>query len=253
MKLFLNSSEYIETDSAIDISIPMVAGDGNLRAWYVDPPTMEPVRANGYIGSVKEGGSVNFRNIFFNPHGHGTHTECLGHITEEVYSVNKVLKNYFFKAQVITITPNQIFNEEYQELDQCITVDQLKDFKFENGIQALVIRTLPNAAMKAHKNYSDTNPAYVQLECMEVINLLGIKHLLLDLPSVDRETDGGELVFHHAFWGIPDNPDFERTITELIFVDDSISDGLYLLEMQLASFENDASPSRPVLYAIEKV
>ena len=253
MKLFLNSSEYIETDSAIDISIPMVAGDGNLRAWYVDPPTMEPVRANGYIGSVKEGGSVNFRNIFFNPHGHGTHTECLGHITEEVYSVNKVLKNYFFKAQVITITPNQIFNEEYQELDQCITVDQLKDFKFENGIQALVIRTLPNAEMKAHKNYSDTNPAYVQLECMEVINQLGIKHLLLDLPSVDRETDGGKLVFHHVFWGIPDNPDFERTITELIFVEDRISDGLYLLEMQLASFENDASPSRPVLYAIEKV
>ena len=253
MKLYLNSSEYIETDSAIDISIPMVAGEGNLRAWYVDPPKMEPVRANGYIGSVKEGGSVNFRNIFFNPHGHGTHTECLGHITEEVYSVNKVLKNYFFKAQVITITPNQIFNEEYKELDQCITVEQLRDVKFEKDIQALVIRTLPNAEMKAHKNYSDTNPAYMQLECMEVINQLGIKHLLLDLPSVDRETDGGKLVFHHAFWGVPDNLDFERTITELIFVEDGISDGIYVLEMQVASFENDASPSRPVLYAVEKV
>jgi arylformamidase len=253
MKLFLNSSEYIETDSPIDISIPMVAGEANLRAWYVDPPTMEPVRANGYIGSVKEGGSVNFRNIFFNPHGHGTHTECLGHITEEVYSVNKVLKNYFFKAQVITITPNQIFNEEYKELDQCITVDQLKDIKFENDIQALVIRTLPNAEMKAHKNYSDTNPAYLQLECLEIVNQLGIKHLLLDLPSVDRETDGGKLVFHHAFWGIPTKPDFERTITELIFVEDRIADGPYLLELQLASFENDATPSRPVLYSIEKV
>jgi arylformamidase len=253
MKLFLNSSEYIETDSAIDISIPMVAGERNLRAWYVDPPTMEPVRANGYIGSVKEGGSVNFRNIYFNPHGHGTHTECLGHITEEVYSVNKVLKNYFFKAQVITITPNQIFNEEYKELDQCITVEQLRDVKFEKDIQALVIRTLPNMEMKAHKNYSDTNPAYMQLECMEVINQLGIKHLLLDLPSVDRETDGGKLVFHHAFWGVPDNLDFERTITELIFVEDGISDGIYVLEMQVASFENDASPSRPVLYAVEKV
>lgn len=253
MKLFLNSSEYIETDSAIDISIPMVAGEGNLRAWYVDPPTMEPVRANGYIGSVIEGGSVNFRNIFFNPHGHGTHTECLGHITEEVYSVNKVLKNYFFKAQVISITPKHLFNEEYNELDQCITLDQLKNFTFENGIEALVIRTLPNMEMKAHKNYSDTNPAYMQLECMEVINQLGIKHLLLDLPSVDRETDGGKLVFHHAFWGVPDNLDFERTITELIFVEDSISDGFYVLEMQLASFENDAAPSRPVLYAVEKV
>ena len=253
MKLFLNSSQYIETDSAIDISIPMVAGEGNLRAWYVDPPTMEPVRANGYIGSVIEGGSVNFRNIFFNPHGHGTHTECLGHITEEVYSVNKVLKNYFFKAQVISITPKHLFNEEYNELDQCITLDQLKNFTFENGIEALVIRTLPNMEMKAHKNYSDTNPAYMQLECMEVINQLGIKHLLLDLPSVDRETDGGKLVFHHAFWGVPDNLDFERTITELIFVEDSISDGFYVLEMQLASFENDAAPSRPVLYAVEKV
>ena len=253
MKLYLNSSEYFETNSAIDISIPMVAGEGNLRAWYVDAPTMEPVRANGYIGSVKEGGSVNFRNIFFNPHGHGTHTECLGHITEEVYSVNKVLKNYFFKAQVITITPNQLFNEEYKELDQCITLDQLQEIRFEIGIQALVIRTLPNADVKAHKNYSDTNPAYLHLECLELINQLGIKHLLLDLPSVDRETDGGKLIFHHAFWGVPDNPDFERTITELIFVEDSVSDGLYVLEMQLASFENDAAPSRPVLYAIEKV
>jgi hypothetical protein len=31
-------------------------------------------------------------------------------------------------------------------------------------------------------------------------------------------------------------------------VPDDIVDGIYLLEIQMAPFENDASPSRPVLY-----
>ena len=76
------------------------------------------------------------------------------------------------------------------------------------------------------------------------------KHLLIDLPSVDRELDGGKLVFHHAFWQVPIDPQFDKTITELIYVNDSIKDGSYILEIQTAPFENDASPSRPILYEI---
>ncbi len=38
--------------------------------------------------------------------------------------------------------------------------------------------------------------------------------------------------------------------TELIFVRDEVEDGSYLLNLQIASFENDASPSKPVLYKI---
>ena len=71
---------------------------------------------------------------------------------------------------------------------------------------------------------------------------------MIDTPSVDREEDGGVLAFHHAFWQVPENPQFDKTITELIFVDNSIKDGVYLLELQMAAFENDASPSRPTLY-----
>lgn len=252
MKLFLDNTSFIDTNEPIDISIPMVEGKDNLRAWYVDPPRMEPVRANGYVGSVKEGGSVNFRNIFFNPHGHGTHTECLGHITETVHSVNQTLKNYFFKAQVITLEPEEQFNEEYQETDLVITKEQMEKVDWKQDIQALIIRTIPNSNTKEHKDYSSTNPPYMDVRCLEVMNKNGIDHLLLDLPSVDRETDGGKLLFHHAFWGVPQNPNFERTITELIYLEDSISDGVYVLELQMASFENDASPSRPVLYAIKK-
>jgi hypothetical protein len=90
----------------------------------------------------------------------------------------------------------------------------------------------------------------MDVECVSYLIEKGVDHLLLDLPSVDRESDGGELVFHHAFWEVPSKPNFKRTITELIFVDNKIEDGLYLLNIQMAPFENDASPSRPVLYEI---
>ena len=77
-----------------------------------------------------------------------------------------------------------------------------------------------------------------------------VQHLLLDLPSVDREEDAGQLLAHHAFWQYPAQPRREATITELIFVPDEVADGLYLLNIQITSLELDASPSKPVLYLL---
>lgn len=246
MKLFLNSTQYIDTSNPLDLSIGLINSDLNPKAWYVDAPSFEPVRTEHYTGSVAEGGSVNFRDIYFNPHGHGTHTECLGHITEEVYSVNKVLSDYFVDAQVITIDPKRIAKGDIE--DRVITLDQIKQFNVQ--AEALVLRTMPNAVEKKSLNYSSTNPAYLEKEIADYLIGQGVKHLLVDLPSVDREEDGGELAFHHLFWEVPENPNFERTITELIYVDNEIEDGLYVMNLQVAPFENDAAPSRPVLYKI---
>ncbi|MNT20180.1 hypothetical protein D3C72_1554800 [compost metagenome] len=61
---------------------------------------------------------------------------------------------------------------------------------------------------------------------------------------------------HKAFWNVKDthnlNSDarFNTTITEMIYVSDEIEDGNYILNLQIASFENDASPSKPILYKI---
>ena len=250
MKLFLDANSFIETSNPLDISIPMVASKENLSAWYVDPPVIEPVRANGFLGSVKEGGSVNFRNIFFNPHGHVTHTECLGHITEEVYSVNDSLQEFICKAQLITVAPTSVWNASENMNDFIIEAHQLE--LTDETIEALIIRTLPNSLNKQHKNYASTNPPFLSLAILPALEKKGIKHLLIDLPSVDRESDGGALAFHHGFWKVPENPQFDKTITELIYINDKIEDGVYLLEMQVAPFVNDASPSRPVLYKIEK-
>lgn len=246
MRLYLNENEFIETNEPLDLSIGLQSGSNNLRAWYVNPPTFEPVRANGFIGSVVEGGGVNFRDVFFNPHGHGTHTECHGHITPEVVSVNQKLKTYFFKAQLVSVEPKVLENG-----DELIVKEQLETKLDESQIEALIIRTLPNINDKKSKNYSDTNPPYLDLSVIELIESFEIQHLLVDMPSVDRESDEGKLAFHHAFWNVPENPN-DKTITELIYVNDEIVDGLYILEMQMAPFENDASPSRPVLYKIQK-
>ena len=246
MRLYLNENEFIETNEPLDLSIGLQSGSNNLRAWYVNPPIFEPVRANGFIGSVVEGGGVNFRDVFFNPHGHGTHTECHGHITPEVVSVNQKLKTYFFKAQLVSVEPKVLENG-----DELIVKEQLEIKLVESQIEALIIRTLPNTKDKRSKNYSDTNPPYLDLSVIELIESFEIQHLLVDMPSVDRESDEGKLAFHHAFWNVPENPN-DKTITELIYVNDEITDGLYILEMQMAPFENDASPSRPVLYKIQK-
>lgn len=247
MKLFLNDTQYIETAEGIDISIPMGGTAANAKAWYVNSPVIEPVRANGFVGSVAEGGSVNFRNISFNPHGNGTHTECLGHITKEVYSVNEHLKEFMFVALLVSVTPEIIENG-----DLVITKELLKNAIGNRTATALLIRTLPNDTSKLTNDYSSTNPAYMDINCIDVLNEAGVEHLLLDLPSVDRESDNGVLAMHHAFWQVPENPQFHKTITELIFVPDTTTDGAYLLSLQVAPFENDASPSRPILYPIKR-
>jgi kynurenine formamidase len=236
----------------IDISIPLTDSDKNPIAWYLEKPTIEPVRFGDWVGAVKQGSSTNFNNILFNPHAHGTHTECLGHITKDFYSINQHLKKFFFLAELISITP------EKQDEDFVITKSLLAEFlkNLSVGCEAIIIRTLPNPIEKTSKNYSHTNPPYLAEKATQFLVEKGIQHLLIDLPSVDRENDEGKLLSHKAFWNVKDihnvNSDarFGATITEMIYVADNIQDGRYLLNLQIASFENDATPSKPVLYKI---
>jgi kynurenine formamidase len=199
---------------------------------------------HGFVGDVNLGGSVNFRNIFFNPHGHGTHTECVGHISKEFYTINQCLKQFFCLTKVVSLTP------EINGNDSFISLAQVQKIWDKNSVDALVIRTLPNTNAKLSKQYSNTNPTFIHHEAIIFLVKNGLKHILIDTPSIDKEEDGGELLAHHAFWEYPKNTQTERTITELIFVNDSIVDGEYLLNLQIASFENDASPSKPILYQI---
>ena len=238
-------NNFIDLSKPLDISIPLRGDVSNVNAWYVGHPKIEPHREGDFIGKVSEGSSTNFNDIWFNPHAHGTHTECVGHITEEFHSVNQSLKQYFFKAEVITLAP-----EKYQD-DWVISRKQLQYALGNKKREALVIRTLPNMIDKLSKQYSNTNAPYLLEEAVEYLVAKGIEHLLIDLPSVDKEKDGGALLAHNAFWCTSGEIRKQATITEFIYVPNSVKDGKYFLNLQVAPFENDASPSRPVLYKIE--
>ena len=235
----------VNLSQPIDISISLSADKNNPLAWYLEKPEITPVTSDGWIGSTAEGAAVNFNTISFNPHAHGTHTECVGHISKEFYSINDVLKEFFFLAEMITVIP------ESKGEDEIITDYELK--KILNGKQpeAVVIRTSPNTESKKTQKYSDTNWPYLSKEAAHYLRELGVKHLLIDLPSVDKEKDDGKLQAHKAFWDYPENPRLDATITEFVYVPDKVADGSYLLNLQVANFKNDAAPSRPLLYKFE--
>lgn len=238
-----NQQEYtIDLSKPLDISLSLRGDERNPVAWYLEAPKVEPVREGKWIGKVTKGASTNFNNIFFNPHAHGTHTECLGHITPEFHSVNESLRTFFFLARLISVVP------ERRDGDEVITREQLQEIFKASDVKALVIRTLPNTIAKRSKKYSHTNWPYLEENAAKYIRECGIEHLLIDLPSVDREKDEGKLLAHKAFWNYPKDPRLNATITELVYAPSKVEDGLYFLNLQIASFENDATPSKPVLY-----
>lgn len=251
MKLFLNKDQFVETNQGIDLSIPLRNGDENVNAWYCSPVRIEPVKTDHFIGDINQGGVVNFKNIFLNPHGNGTHTECVGHISKEEFTINNCLKEFHFFGKVISVNVKTRWNEAFQKDDQCIDVEEMREKTKEwNGEKVLIIRTLPNDETKRSRHYSATNPPYFTSEAINFIIELGIDHLMVDLPSIDREQDNGALIGHHTFWNYPTLPQTHKTISELLYIPQQLPDDRYFVNIQIMSIESDASPSKILVYPI---
>ena len=135
----------LEVDLCYPLDISLALKDSRVEkgpsAWYVDGPRFEPVKGEGFIGKVSEGGSVNFTDVYFNPHGHGTHTECLGHITHEAESIDKQLRleplPALMPCLIHTVEPEQIGEDRIIQLKHLPEMIELPP--------ALVLRTLPNS------------------------------------------------------------------------------------------------------------
>lgn len=239
-----NKQIEVDLSKPIDISIAIKNGEDNPNAWWAPFPQFDPYRAGGWVASTAEGSPVNSFNIKLNPHGNGTHTECVGHIAKEKYSINKALKSFHYLAQLISLYPQKMENGDL------VITKELVENAYDGETTALIIRTLPNDETKKKRIWSDTNPPYVDAEALAWLNEKGVDHLLLDLPSVDRESDEGKMAGHKAFWSYPESPRTEATITEMIYVSEEIKDGLYLLAFQVLNIDLDVSPSRPVIYSL---
>ena len=239
-----NGNRYTaQLDKPIHISIPLDTDYSKQPNAFGAPPyTAEPFRSGDFVGSIEAGSPVNFFNIQINPHGNRTHTESVGHIASGHFPVSEVLSRSHFVATLITVYPTKKENG-----DLVITRHTLEALEPERA-EALIIRTLPNNKDKRFTKYLGTNPPYFEASAIQWLHEHDYVHLLTDLPSVDREEDGGALESHKMFWQTQKKIRADRTITEMIFVGNDIEDGLYLLDIQIAPTMIDVSPSRPLIY-----
>jgi kynurenine formamidase len=236
----------------IDISLPLAPDDQQVNCFWAEPVVFDVIRVGAFVGSVAEGGSTNYKRVHLTPHGNGTHTECYGHISPEPdATLDRCLRRFLFVAKLISVAPRRQANDDWVVL---LADVQNALQKLGSGTEllpeALILRTLPNDLSKRTRQYSGTNPTYLEPALAQYLAEHHVQHLLLDLPSVDREEDGGALLAHHAFWQYPQATRRGATITELIFVPDAVKDGLYLLNLQVTSLVLDASPSKPILYPL---
>ena len=246
-----------------DISIPINFNGKQPNTYGVDKATSKPYQDGNFIGDTRKGGPCNFETYSFTPHCNGTHTECIGHITDERITILSSLKQEMIPSTLVSITPKNTtenYTPKLNKEDLVITKEdlelQLKGVNPEFLI-GLIIRTLPNSESKESRDYTQESPAFFSVDAMKFLVSLGVQHLLVDTPSVDRLFDDGHLSAHNIFWetkGKEFNPNTQnKTITEMIFVPSALEDGVYLLNLQIPAFVSDAAPSRPILYKINEL
>jgi arylformamidase len=228
-----------------DLSIPLEFDAPQPTFFGAARAAATPVIAGSFVGDVRRGGSCNCSSHTLTPHCNGTHTECVGHVTAERLSVRDLCGEHFNPARLISVASAPQITRA--ALAAAVTPHELHYYR------ALVVRTLPNTRDKVQRNYDRAPAPYFAADAMRWIVDNGITALVVDLPSLDRGDDP-ELTTHRIFWGLPPGATKaaeasrpNATVTELAFIDDSIPDGQYLLNLQVAPFVADAAPSRPIL------
>ncbi len=231
-----------------------------------DAPRAESraLRAGPFVGDTRAGGSCNCEILTLAPHCNGTHTECVGHVTEERVAVSERVPGGLSLARLVTVAPVAASDSTEGSDpgpapgDRLLTASGLEAALASGDApptSALVVRTRTD---EPHRAYRGPAPApYLTREAAAFLVARGIETLVLDLPSADRADDGGKLTAHRVFFGLPPGSrraaDASRpraSITELAWIGPGIPDGLYLLDLQLPAFLTDAAPSRPLLFAV---
>jgi len=260
-------SSWNITGAGVDVSFPVTPHRGEkeqISAFGLGGARASAVRYGDGENDVLDllaGSTVNCEKVELCCHGNGTHTEGIGHIVKERISVLSCKVPFMCLALVVSVTGVQADGEDSDEIISEQALEQACAIFTEeqvNAADALVVRTLGKYEPDSNRgrNYSGTNPPYFSQNCMHyMVQNLGVKHLMVDLPSVDKEQSGSTVPNHAIFFGIePGCTSAEHskrkdcTITELANLHAGLQDGLHLLSLQVAPIEMDAAPSRPILY-----
>lgn len=262
------------TADGTSLAIPLDFNGPQPNFYGTPKANKSALKLGEFVGDTSEGGSCNVDQIQLIPHCTGTHTETIGHIVDQEVFVSDRITDHFFTASLITVEPQpaataaelgETYRPKFDEADRVLSRSQLeKTFTSlkQNGMpgdglvtDSLIVRTSSDKTRIATTWDADNRPAFFTVDAIELLIERGYQHLLIDLPSVDRMNDDGLLTNHHLFWNVQEGSHElmdeccqDKTISEMIFVPESVADGFYLLNIQVPAFCSDAAPSRPVIY-----
>jgi arylformamidase len=262
------SGGEVRVDLARPVSLALTLDFDGPQPRHFGAPraTAQPFEAPGFSGAVASGASCNCEVITLVPHCQGTHTECVGHLTRERLDAHRVVPAGPIAAVLVSVAPataavcGESTDPTPGAADLLISARAIEDAwpaAAPFAPRALIIRTLPNAADKATRDYTRATPPYLSRQAAQLLVSRGIVHLVVDVPSLDRTHDEGRLTAHRIFFGLPPGSAElsratrpEATVTEFAFVPDALPDGAYLLQLQVPALAGDAVPSRPLLYPL---
>ena len=240
-------------NKGVDLSIPNAFNSKNPSFFNAKNPKVSYQISDEFKGKISSGGTCNVPSVSLDIHCTGTHTECIGHIKDINTSINEACPKKLISSTLITVHPDSAktcyedyYHVPYNKEDLLITEKSL--IKAIGGrdeyLDAIIIRTFPNNLEKKTRNY-DENPApFFSNNAILYLLDLGVKHLLVDLPSIDRADDDGQLGNHHLFFRKG------QTISELLYIDEKLQDSEGFLYINTPNWDLDAAPSRPVFYPI---
>lgn len=271
IQISINGQHYnADLSAPLSIAIPLLPNGKQPSHFGAPACTSKTLEGGGFIGDTQRGGSCNVNVLSIIPHCNGTHTESVAHIVDEHMAVYEAIEESIFASVVITIEPqvasrvNDKYIPGFDNNNLVITRSHLENslVNYSNEqLTGLIIRTMPNNSTKRSTIYNQDNyPVYLTNDAMTYIVERNVKHLLVDFPSVDKMYDEGKLSNHRIFWQVDLddtqlNKDSARnkTISEMVYINDEIKDGFYLCNLQIPRIDTDAVPSQPELYLLNKI
>jgi kynurenine formamidase len=248
------------------LAIPLHFDAAQPRHFDAPPASSTPYVVGSFNGSVAHGASCNCRSITLIPHCNGTHTEGAGHLTLDCPPLHAQIPSQPLPALLLSLTPQAAHSttegsQPLPQADDALLTRSALLAAWPQALpfapQALILRTLPNGPSKLDRDYSAANPPYLTLQLAQELVARGIEHLIIDLPSIDRAHDEGLLSAHRVLFGLPaSSTDYaaaarpQATVTELAYIDNTITDGPCAVQLQVPAWSGDALPSRPLLFAL---
>ncbi len=201
----------------IDIGISLRFEGSQPQAFFLPRAEATAFSAGSFVGDTRQGGSVNCFSLRLTPHGNGTHTECVGHIVEERVSVDTILRESFSLAYLLRVpleslaASGETYAAPHDPQDRVISAralqhawDVLGGGVAESAAWVLQTNAYSEETEAVCRVYSGQNPAYLTDQAMEWLLKHDPLHLLVDIPSVDREEDAETLAQPSPLLGNPD-------------------------------------------------